>query len=98
MDVSWPLEPCRYDLLVWRAGAAERVQVKTATFREGSSWRVSLVDKRGRPYDPDDVDSFFIIDADLRYYWLPASTVGGLAALHLSAYESYVVEQTLTPA
>jgi len=36
-DVSWPLEPCRYDLLVTSANQIHRVQVKTATVRTGAS-------------------------------------------------------------
>ena len=51
--VSWPLEPCRYDLLVWRGQKAVRVQVKTTTMRAGSSWvaRLSSGRKELRTYD-----------------------------------------------
>jgi len=44
-NVSWPLEPARYDLLVGAGACIRRVQVKTTT-REGSSWKVYLSTSR----------------------------------------------------
>lgn len=90
-EVSWPLEPCRYDLIVWRRGRAERVQVKTTTKRSGNTWAADLrctTSKRG-PYDPDDIDLFFIIDGDLGCYLIPIEAVAGRFALQLSAYEEF---------
>jgi hypothetical protein len=92
--VSWPLEPCRYDLLVWRGSRAERVQVKTTTMRTGSSWLVRLSSssrKDLRTYDPDDIDQFFVIDGDFNYYLVPVRVVGGLTAIQLSAYQEFRV-------
>lgn len=90
--VSWPLEPCRYDLLVWRGAKAERIQVKTTTVRTGSSWTVWL-SKSGKKerstYSPDEIDYFFVIDGDLSYYLIPVAAVGGLMAIQLSAYQPY---------
>lgn len=89
--VSWPLEPCRYDLIVWRNDRAERVQVKTTTNRNGGSWFASLrctTSGRG-PYDPDDIDYFFVIDGDLACYLIPIEAVAGRVGIQLSVYECY---------
>lgn len=89
--VSWPLEPCRYDLLIWRNGGAERIQVKTTTRKLGSSWNVQLRTNRkySHTYTPDEIDHFFIVDGDYRYYFIPLKVVGGLSAINLSAYTQY---------
>ena len=94
-NVSWPLEPCRYDLLVERAGSVLRVQVKTATVRSGTSWTAWLSTTRGKrlPYDVDEIDDFFVIDGDLGYYLIPVRMVGGLHAIQLSAYEDQRLRQ-----
>ena len=95
-SVSWPLEPCRYDLLVWMNGTAQRVQVKTATVKQGTSftaWISTTGGLRRKTYDPDEIDHFFVIDGDFAYYLIPASVVGGLTAIQLSAYEHYRLTQ-----
>lgn len=90
-SVSWPLEPTRYDLLVWRAGRAERIQVKTSTARHGATWQVRLATTRKeiQTYDPDEIDQFFVIDGDYHYYLIPVTAVGGLTAINISAYQEY---------
>jgi PD-(D/E)XK endonuclease len=90
-SVSWPLEPCRYDLLVWMGTTAERIQVKTTTVKQGTSWTVwiSNTGKERTTYDPDEIDHFFIIDGDFDYYLIPVAAVGGLTAIQLSAYRDY---------
>ena len=90
-SVAWPLEPCRFDLLVWRGERVERIQVKTTTVKTGASSTVwlSTTGKQRRPYDPDEIDQFFVIDGDLEYYLIPVAAVGGLMVIQLSAYESY---------
>lgn len=92
-DVAWPLEPARYDLLVWLNGKAARVQVKTATVRSGSSWTawLSTTGRSRATYDPEEIDYFFIIDGSLTYYLIPVSAVGGLHAIQLSAYTNHRV-------
>lgn len=90
-EVSWPLEPCRYDLLVTRERQIERIQVKTTTYWKAGSWQASLrctATFRG-PYDPDDIDKFFIVDGDLVSYLVPISAVAGRGAIQLSAYQSF---------
>lgn len=92
-DVSWPLEPCRYDLLVRIDERFERIQVKTTRIRSGVTWDVWLSNTRkGRvTYDPDEIDYFFVVDGDLGYYLIPVATVGGLHAIRLSGYADYRV-------
>ncbi|WP_079575130.1 group I intron-associated PD-(D/E)XK endonuclease [Krasilnikoviella flava] len=94
-DVSWPLEPSRYDLLVGGEGGIRRVQVKTTTVRASESWKVylSTTGKARRTYDLAEIDDFFVIDGDLTYYLIPIAAVGGLHALHLSAYARYRLQQ-----
>ena len=90
-QVSWPLEPCRYDLLVDGRDGCQRVQVKTSTRRDGRSWIVwlSTTSPRRRAYAAEDVDSFFIVDGDLVGYLIPQSVVEGRQAICLSAYERF---------
>ena len=94
-EVIWPLEPCRYDLVVDPRAAVLRVQVKTMR-RRAEGWQVQLTTS-GHPtggnhartfYDPDEIDSFFVIDADLNYYLIPvASRRRPAASSASSAYE-----------
>ncbi|MFL6090522.1 MAG: group I intron-associated PD-(D/E)XK endonuclease [Aeromicrobium sp.] len=91
-EVSWPLEPCRYDLLVHSGAKVERVQVKTTTQPPGTIVRLAPGDKRF-VYDPDEIDSFFIIDRELRYYLIPVAVVGGRRGISLRAYADYIVSR-----
>jgi len=90
-SVSWPLEPCRYDLLVWTGTTAERIQVKTTTVKQGTTWTVWISNsgKERTTYGPDEIDQFFVIDGDFDYYLIPVAAVGGLMAIQLSAYRGY---------
>lgn len=92
-EVAWPLEPCRYDLLATRGGTTRRVQVKTTGSRRGGPWAASLssTSARERAYAPEDVDDFFIVDADLTMFLIPMAAVAGLTAIHLGAYASFEV-------
>lgn len=94
-NVSWPLEPSRYDLLVGTDLGIRRVQVKTTTVRVGDTWKVYLSTSRPerRTYDPDEIDDFFVIDGDLTYYLIPVVAVGGLQAIHVGAYDQYRLAQ-----
>ncbi|MGK2316568.1 group I intron-associated PD-(D/E)XK endonuclease [Gordonia rhizosphera] len=95
-DVSWPLEPSRYDLLVSTSDGIRRVQVKTTTVRVGHTWKVylSTAHRERKTYDPDEIDDFFVIAGDLAYYLIPVSAVGGLHAIHLSAYDRFRLVQS----
>lgn len=95
MDVSWPLEPCRYDLLVSDGREIRRVQVKTTTSAtERGVWRVNVsTTGRGdrRIYTDDEIDDFFVIDGDLNFYLIPLNALTGMHAVWLSAYEQFRV-------
>ncbi|MCB0928919.1 MAG: group I intron-associated PD-(D/E)XK endonuclease [Mycolicibacterium insubricum] len=90
-QVSWPLGPCRYDLLVWMGGSAQRIQVKTTTVKQSKSWTVWISNsgKERATYGPDEIDQFFVVDGDFNFYLIPIAAVGGLTAIHLSAYREY---------
>lgn len=92
-DVSWPLEPSRFDLVARDEHGLRRVQVKTTTSRKGGTWQAFLSNthRERRTYDPDEIDDFFIINGDLACYLVPVQAVGGLHAIHLRAYEQYRV-------
>jgi hypothetical protein len=98
-EVSWPLEPCRYDLLACKGARVERVQVKTTTVRAGASWTawISTTGKRRVAYDPDEIDCFFVIDGDLSMYRIPVAVVGGFHAISLAAYRQYQVHDGRRP-
>jgi hypothetical protein len=98
-DVSWPLEPSRYDLVAIRGGETLRVQVKTTRVRQSGTWTVMLSKSRRVRvvYDPDEIDHFFVIDGDLNYYLFPMAAVGGLHAITLSGYDSFRVDRDPSP-
>lgn len=90
-DVSWPLEPCRFDLLTSARGELRRVQVKSTRTRAADTWKVYLSTSRGgrTAYGPDEIDDFFVVDGDFNYYLIPIAAVGGLHMVHLSAYARF---------
>ncbi|MGY2066279.1 group I intron-associated PD-(D/E)XK endonuclease [Blastococcus sp. SYSU DS0619] len=94
-EVSWPLEPSRYDLVVCTDVGIRRVQVKTTTARVGDTWKVYLSTSRRerRTYGPEETDDFFIIDGALTCYLIPVAAVGGLHAIHLRGYAQYRLAQ-----
>ncbi|KAM9867155.1 hypothetical protein ACIFOC_00071 [Leucobacter aridicollis] len=93
-DVSWPLEPSRFDLLVTRGAETRRIQVKTTTVRVGETWKVYLSTSRGqrKAYEPSEVDDFFVIAGGFDLYMIPLWVAGGLHAIHLSGYQEYRVQ------
>jgi hypothetical protein len=89
-----------YDLVATLPSGARRIQVKSSTHRDRSgTWRVGLgqrpyvLDKTARriPYDPDEVDDFFIVDGDGVLYLVPSSVVAGRTAIHVGPYRAYRV-------
>lgn len=90
-DVSWPLEPARFDLLASQGRTVQRMQVKTTTVRASGTWKVylSTARKTRRTYDVSEIDVFFVITAELEFYLVPLTEVAGLHAIHLSAYEQF---------
>ncbi|MBB2891752.1 group I intron-associated PD-(D/E)XK endonuclease [Flexivirga oryzae] len=100
-DVSWPLEPCRYDLVVRDGARMRRVQVKTTTVAsESGVWQVnvSTTSRRSRRiYTADEVDDFFVIDGELNFYVIPLESMVGMHGLSLSAYERFRVRSGTVP-
>lgn len=96
-DVSWPLEPSRFDLVVSSDVGTRRIQVKTTTARAARTWKVYLsTSGRGRrTYGPDEIDDFFVIDGALDFYLIPAAVVAGVQAVHLSAYLGFRLPRLL---
>jgi hypothetical protein len=97
-NVSIPVEPALYDLLVAMPDGIKRVQVKTTTF-DNRGWQVRVgrrsysVGNRGPlvPYDPDLIDLFFVLDGDLNMYVIPSRVIAGRVAILLHNYSEYVV-------
>jgi hypothetical protein len=97
--VSWPLEPAIYDLIVTTPAGLQRVQVKTTTGMTKDGWSVTV----GRrpyspgnrvsaiPYDPDDLDLFFIVDGDMTMYVIPSRVLAGRVRVLLRSYTEYIV-------
>jgi hypothetical protein len=93
-EVLWPLEPCRYDLAVRAGNGYERVQVKTVTYRSDDTYVARLANSRSsgqQVYTPDEIDCFFVIDADLNAYLIPFADVAGYQTIYLRHYEGYLV-------
>lgn len=97
--VSWPLEPVVYDLIAATPGGLQRVQVKTTTRATKDGW-LAQVSRRpysignnapAIPYDPDEIDVFFVVDGDLTMYVIPMTAVGGRTSILLRAYKKYIV-------
>jgi hypothetical protein len=97
-NVSIPMEPTFYDLLVSIAGGIKRVQVKTTTYNN-KGWLVQVgrrpysIGNRGRlaPYDPELVDLFFVLDGELTMYVIPSRVIAGRVAILLNGYSAYIV-------
>jgi hypothetical protein len=97
--VSLPVEPATYDLLAQTVGGISRVQVKTTTHKSGDGWHAYVSRRpysggpqaRLVPYDPEDIDLFFIIDGDLAMYLIPSRVVAGRVVILLRTYTDYIV-------
>ena len=98
-DVSLPIEPTRYDLLVGAADGINRVQVKTTTYAGPDGWTVTVGhhpdthSKKGHllAYDPDEIDLFFIVDGDMTMYLIPSRAIAGRVRILLRTYAKYIV-------
>jgi hypothetical protein len=98
-NASVPLEPTVYDLLVSMPNGVKRVQVKTTTYNGKDGWRAQVgrhpysLGNNGllAPYDPDDLDFFFILNGDLTMYLIPSLVLAGRVMILLRNYSQYVV-------
>ena len=89
--VSLPIEPQPYDLIVDADSILYRVQVKTATRRDAKSGQYCCAigrrparDGVNVPYNPAEVDYFFIIDGDENFYIVPLADIGGRISVTVS--------------
>ncbi|HET6299207.1 MAG TPA: group I intron-associated PD-(D/E)XK endonuclease [Kribbella sp.] len=100
MSVAAPIEPEVYDLLVTMDEGIQRVQVKSTTRRTASgSWTVEVgrrpytLDKSAgkAPYDPEELDIFFIVDGLGRIFVIPSRVLAGRVAITIDSYAEYCV-------
>ena len=82
--VSLPVEPRPYDLLVEAQGKIWRAQVKSTRGRDAKSGsyvcnltRTPKRDGQRLAYTSEDIDFFFIVDGQGRYYLVPLHEVAG---------------------
>lgn len=98
-DSAIPVEPAVYDLLVSAPDGIKRVQVKATTYCSKNGWQVvvgrrpySPGNRKGLvPYDPSQLDWFFIVDGDLTMYLIPSHVIAGKVGILLRTYTRYVV-------
>jgi len=99
LSVAIPTEPTVYDLLAVTQEGIKRVQVKTTTCYSKDGWTVVVGRRpyssgnreRRIPYDPESIDSFFIVDGDLTIYLIPSRIIAGRVAILLHTYTKYIV-------
>lgn len=97
--VSLPVEPAVYDLLCELPDGIKRVQVKTTTFNGKNGWEANVGHKphggKGRrphaPYEPGDIDLFFILDGEFSMYLIPAAALAGAVKVILRTYKPYII-------
>jgi hypothetical protein len=98
-EVAVPTVPCSYDLLVTTPDGIKRVQVKTTACVTKDGWQVTVSrrpysirkDAPLIPYNPEDVDLFFIVDGDLTMYVIPMIAIAGRMRILLRSYKKYIV-------
>lgn len=96
---AFPVEVAVFDLLVSLPDGVKRVQVKTTTTRNHGSWLARIGHRPNAggsstppvPYDPDEIDLFFIVDGDLNLYLIPIQAVAGRTSIVVRAYQQYIV-------
>jgi hypothetical protein len=98
--VATPCEGQPYDLVVELPDGLKRVQVKSTTSRDArGGWVVRIGHcPDGSPkaadlicYTAEEVDSFFVVDGDLRLYLIPAAAIAGKTTLSLRGFSEFVV-------
>ncbi|CCH16981.1 group I intron-associated PD-(D/E)XK endonuclease [Micromonospora lupini] len=102
--VSLPVEPAVYDLIVDSPEGLDRVQVKSSAAANRSvQFSRTLYDKTQtgsrstghytrKPYEPGEIDYFFVVMADGSMYLLPYEVIGRSMQITLGKrYEQFVV-------
>lgn len=96
---SFPVEPAPFDVLASTPDGVKRIQVKTTTTKNRGSW-LARVGRRPHsagnraplvPYDPDEIDLFFIVDGDLNMYLIPSRDIAGRTSILVRAYQRYLI-------
>lgn len=98
--VSVPTDQRAYDLLVTLPDGLQRIQVKSGAYRAmHGTWRIGVGrrpytrDKSAPrlPYDPEEIDYYFIVDGDGALYLIPSSVLGGRTHVNIGPYIAYRV-------
>ena len=100
-NISWPLEPVAYDLLVDDGCRIWRTQVKTTTWRLNGAWACKITHREGAQkawYTSQQIDYFGIVDAEQRVYMIPVAAVDGLGTIIVRQYERYRLQPATPPA
>lgn len=101
LQISWPLEPAAYDLVVHTASRLLRVQVKTTTKKAGDTWLCDISRQSGARrawYSPEEIDYFGVVDGDLEVYLIPLEAVAGLSVISVRKYGRYRLGRLGDPA
>jgi hypothetical protein len=98
LEVAIPLNDTqRYDLIIVHDQGLERVQVKTTTMKQYSSYIVHLrtvggnkTQVKARPFDPTDYEWLFVVCGDATAYLIPSSEITTRYSLSLGRrYERF---------
>lgn len=95
---SLPIEPVPFDLIANTPTGLCRVQVKSTTFKDACGGYLARIGKRRPngskgerllPYRTDEIDHFFIVDAEFNLYFIPVGEIGGKTSIILRAWDQY---------
>lgn len=98
--VAMPTEPSTYDLLATTAGGVRRVQVKSGTRATPTGGYVVIVGRRPYsverngnlvPYDPDDLDFFFVVEGGGGILLIPVAAIAGRTMIDTAGHSAYRV-------
>jgi hypothetical protein len=101
VEVAIPLNDTqRYDLIIVHSKSLDRVQVKTTTMKDGSSYVVHLrtiggnkSQVKSRPFDPTDYEWLFVVCGDATAYLIPSDAIASRNSLSLGRrYERFRIE------
>ncbi len=100
IPVAMPTVPTAYDLLVTTVGSVSRVQVKSGTRATTAGGFVVTVGRRPYsaerngnlvPYDPDDLDFFFIVEGGGGLLLIPIRAIAGRTMIDTAAHSAFRV-------
>jgi hypothetical protein len=100
LPVAMPTEPSAYDLLVTTGSGVGRVRVKSGTRATAAGGYVVTVRRRPYsaersgnlvPYDPDDLDFFFVVEGGGGLLLIPVAAIAGRTMIDTAAHTTYRV-------